>query len=153
MRQALKQARLAYAHNEVPIGAVVVSSDGHVISRFYNQIEQCKTQSAHAEMHALRFAGEQLGSWRLSGCWLYVTLEPCAMCMHMIRLSRISGVIFGASSPLFGYHLDNTNGFQVYKKDAICVVKGICEDEARKLLRTFFKEKRRSMKWEQNNGT
>jgi tRNA(adenine34) deaminase len=145
MQDALVQAQRAYESNEVPVGAIVVSSDGAIIGKAYNQTEEKKTQGAHAEMQAMKQAGEYVHNWRLQGCWLYVTLQPCAMCMHMIQLSRMSGVAFAAFSPLFGYHLDNINSFRVYKKDAICLIRGICQEESRTLLRTFFKEKRRNM--------
>lgn len=144
MQRALAQAHKAYEHDEVPVGAIVVSSEGLIIGQAHNQTEEKKTQLAHAEMQAMQLAGVHLANWRLQGCWLYVTLQPCAMCMHMIYLSRLAGVIYGASSPLFGYHLDNINLFRVYKKDAICLVKGICEQQSRTLMRMFFKEKRRN---------
>ncbi len=108
MRQALKLAQKAAVIDEVPIGALVVNEQGVILGRGYNMVEKLCTQTAHAELRALTQAGKKVGDWRLNGCWLYVTLQPCAMCLNSIKLSRIQGVVYGAESPLFGYHLDNT---------------------------------------------
>jgi len=142
MRQALAQAHRAFERDEVPIGAVVVNKDGAIIARGYNQVEVQDTQSAHAELLAINKAGKKRGDWRLNDCWLYVTLEPCSMCMNLIYLSRFAGVVFGAASPLFGYRLDNTQSDQVYKKVTICVVEGVGADESAQLLKNFFNKKR-----------
>ncbi len=142
MRQALTQARKASAKNEVPIGAVIVSPDGRVIARAHNQVESKDTQSAHAELLVINRAGKKIGDWRLNNCWLYVTLEPCSMCMNLIYLSRLAGVVFGANSPLFGYRLDNKQSNQVYKKITVSVVEGVCADESAQLLKRFFNQKR-----------
>lgn len=142
MKQALALARKAGEQDEVPVGAVVVDIHGEVIGRGYNLVEQSKTQQAHAEMLALQEATQTIGNWRLSDCWLYVTLQPCAMCMGMVRLSRLAGVVFGAFSPLFGYHLDNELFLQVYKKDVFSVVSGICAEDVTALMRQFFIKKR-----------
>ena len=94
MRQAMKEARKALARGEVPIGAVVVR-DGHVIARGWNQVETLKDATAHAEMIALTAAQEALGDWRLEGCTLYVTKEPCPMCAGAIVHCRPDRVVFG----------------------------------------------------------
>lgn len=143
MNQALTQAKRAFAKDEVPVGAVVVSPQGNIIARGHNQVEKKHTQAAHAEVQALVKAGKKVADWRLEGHWLYVTLEPCAICMNLIYLSRLAGVIYGAKSPLFGYHhLDNNGSSSLYKRDAVMVIADICGQEAAQLLRTFFKEKR-----------
>jgi len=142
MRQALKQAQKAFASDEVPIGAVIVDKKGKIIARGYNQVEKKHAQTAHAEMLAITKAGKKLQDWRLEDCWIYVTLEPCAMCMVLIRLSRMKGVVFGANSPLIGYHLDKMLQLPVYKKDTFITVKGVLSDEAVTLLKRFFKKKR-----------
>jgi len=154
MKKALEYAQCAYELNEVPIGALVVLDttdnfsnnnnyqDKYIIGAGYNQVEKLYTQSAHAEVIALAQAGQQLKNWRLSDCWLYVTLEPCAMCMNLIVLSRIKGVIYGAQSPLFGYHLDNGLQTQLYKKDAPRIISGICAQESADILKKFFDKKR-----------
>ncbi len=142
MQKALWQAKKAYTLEEVPIGAVVVDADGTIIGRGYNQVEKQHTQAAHAEFIALSSAGKKKGDWRLNGCWLYVTLEPCAMCINLAVLSRLDGIVFGSHSPLFGYQLDNSLTFQLYKKSAISIVVGILAEESARLLKDFFRRKR-----------
>lgn len=142
MRKALTLAKRAYALDEVPIGALVVDASGKIIGRGYNQIEKKHEQHAHAEMLAIKKATQKKNDWRLDGCWLYVNLEPCVMCMGLIILSRLQGVVYGASSPLFGY-LDSSMGSFVYKKDTPIVIAGVYAQEAAQLLRTFFQEKRK----------
>lgn len=144
MYEALEQARKAFESDEVPIGAVVVDGDGIIVGRGYNRVMEQATQSAHAEVLALQEAGCARGDWRLDDCWLYVTLEPCMMCMGLIRLSRLAGVVYGAKSPLFGFvagELDKASCDQVYKKD-VMLIQGIAEREALQLLQLFFKKKR-----------
>lgn len=141
--QAIKQAQLALKHNEVPVGAVLVDPDGTIIGRGYNQTEKRNAQNFHAEMIAISKAGRKLGDWRMNGCWLYVTLEPCAMCMNLIRLSRCAGLVYGASSPLFGYQVvDKDSRFSVYKENVVDIVVGICADESATLLKSFFRSRR-----------
>jgi tRNA(adenine34) deaminase len=143
MAQALAQAHKAEAIEEVPIGALVVDVQGTIIGRGFNQVEKRHTQAAHAEIIAIMHAGKKLKDWRLKGCWLYVTLEPCALCMALIRLSRLQGIIYGASSPLFGYRLDNNIDLSVYNKDLLVTISGVMADEAGALLKQFFKTKRK----------
>jgi tRNA(adenine34) deaminase len=143
MKQALAQARKALACDEVPIGAVVVSPEGIIVGRGYNQVERYGCQIAHAEMRALAQACKKVGDWRLNGYWVYVTLEPCSMCMNCMKLSRVSGIVYGAESPLFGYHLDNDAGHRVYNKCPVQIQKGVCAEEAVSLLKQFFKNKRK----------
>lgn len=142
MQEALVQARNAFGQNEVPIGAIVVAPDGEVVACAYNLVEQKHTQRAHAEMLALESAAEKQGDWRLDGYWLYVTLEPCAMCMGCAKLSRLAGIVYGADSPLFGYQLDNIPGLRLYNEDAPLIIKGVEAEKAAILLRQFFKRKR-----------
>ena len=142
MNQALALADEAYQHDEVPIGALIVDEQGTVIARAYNQTESCQTQAAHAEIEAIKQAGKRQEDWRLNGCWLYVTLEPCAMCMHLIRLSRLAGIVFAAPSPLFGYRLDSAQAFRVYQKHAFSIVEGVAKEQASEVLKRFFKGKR-----------
>ncbi|NCA11519.1 nucleoside deaminase [bacterium] len=101
MRLALDEARAAAAEDEVPVGAIVVAS-GRVIASAHNQREQLADPTAHAEMIALTQASAQLGSWRLEGCALYVTLEPCPMCAGAILQARVPVVIWGAADPKAG---------------------------------------------------
>lgn len=144
MQEALIEARKAYAIDEVPIGAVVVNSEGVIIARGHNSVERDCTQRAHAESLAIEFAGKALGDWRLNDCWLYVTLEPCSMCMGLIKLSRLAGVVYGAPSPLFGFRLDNQEDLWVYKRDVFSIIEGIKRDEAADLLKDFFHNKRKN---------
>ncbi|HLW72941.1 MAG TPA: nucleoside deaminase [Candidatus Babeliales bacterium] len=143
MQEALKEAQIAYEIDEVPIGAVVVNSEGVIIARSHNSVERDCTQRAHAEGLAIEAAGKSLGDWRLNGHWLYVTLEPCSMCMGLIKLSRLAGVVYGAASPLFGFHLDNRQDLPIYKKDDLSVVEGVMVDETAELLKKFFHNKRK----------
>jgi tRNA(adenine34) deaminase len=142
MQQALALAATAASNNEVPIGAIVVSPEGRIIGAGYNKVEQRATQAAHAELEALVQAGAARGTWRLDNHWIYVTLEPCAMCMGLIKLSRMAGVIFGAESPLFGNHLDKDTPIPLYKRNALVIVPGVGAQEAAQLLKAFFQEKR-----------
>jgi tRNA(adenine34) deaminase len=138
MRAALAQAQRAFDRQEVPIGAVVVNNQGMIVGRGYNKVEQTDTQAGHAEVLAVTQAGKKIQDWRLDGCWVYVTLEPCAMCMHLLLLSRVTGIVYGARSPLFGYSLDKYNLPQVYKMDTITVIEGVLDQEASRLLKQFF---------------
>src|SRR5581483_8639148 len=142
MKEALTEAHKAYEMDEVPVGAVVVDHGGVIIARGHNRVEQDCTQRSHAESLAIERAGQFLGDWRLEGCWIYVTLEPCAMCINLIKLSRLAGVVYGAPSPLFGFQLDKTAQFSVYKRDAFSIIEGVCSDESAELLKSFFKKKR-----------
>jgi tRNA(adenine34) deaminase len=101
MRLALKEAEAAAAEDEVPVGCVIARG-GKVIARAHNQRETLKDPTAHAEMIAITQAAEAVGDWRLEGCDLYVTLEPCAMCAGAIVLARLARVVFGASDPKAG---------------------------------------------------
>lgn len=143
MKKALAQAQSAARYNEVPVGAVIVDAQGVVVARAYNRVQKGKSQREHAELRALARAGKKIGDWRLEGCWLFVTLEPCVMCVHAVMLSRLAGVVFGASSPLFGYKTIAKNSFpQVYKKNSIVIIGGVCKEKSVKLLQGFFKRKR-----------
>ncbi len=101
MRMALQEAELALEENEVPLGAVIVHED-RVVARAHNQREQLRDPTAHAEMIAITQAAGSLQSWRLDGCTLYVTLEPCPMCAGAIVQARIPTVVYGAADPKAG---------------------------------------------------
>jgi len=102
MRLALAEAGRALEHDDVPIGAVVVGPDGEVLARAHNERELAGDPTAHAEVLALRRAAERLGSWRLEGCTLVVTLEPCTMCAGALVLSRVDRLVYGAPDPKAG---------------------------------------------------
>lgn len=142
MAMALRLAHKAAQRDEVPVGAIIVDADGSVIGRGYNNVESSCSQTAHAECNALLKATRIKKNWRLTGCWLYVTLEPCVMCIGLIMNSRMAGVVYAAQSPLFGYHLDNHIASWVYKKNDFRVVRGVCIEQSVALLKQFFTQKR-----------
>lgn len=143
MHLALVQAQKAFKQDEVPIGAVIVNKDGAVIARAYNKVESAGTQCAHAEMRAIMQANKRMGNWRLDGCWIYVTLQPCVMCMGLIWLSRLQGLVYAAESPLFGCKLDKLSASWVYRKDTLIIISGVGKNEAADLLKQFFLQKRK----------
>jgi tRNA(adenine34) deaminase len=102
MGEALRQAELAAAHGDVPVGAVVLGRDGATVAAGHNRREELGDPTAHAEVLALRAAAQELGSWRLTGCTLVVTLEPCAMCAGAAVLARVERVVYGAVDPKAG---------------------------------------------------
>lgn len=102
MALALDEARAALVAGEVPIGAVLVGPDGRILARCHNRPIALHDPTAHAEVLALRAAGAALGNYRLSGCILVVTLEPCAMCAAALRHARLAGLVYGAADPLAG---------------------------------------------------
>ena len=141
MQQALAQARKAAAYDEVPIGAVIIDSTNTIIARAYNQTIKRRTPLGHAEIIAITRATKKLGDWRLEGYTLYVTLEPCALCMQVIIASRISRVVWGASSPLFGFSLDKYCTFDLYKMP-LAFTAGIEKTTSQAYLKQFFQKKR-----------
>jgi tRNA(adenine34) deaminase len=141
MQLAFKQAQKAFGHDEVPVGAIVVTEDGIILGRGYNQVAKRGQQIAHAEVIAISKASKKIGDWRLDNCWLYVTLEPCKMCMGLVNLSRLKGIVFGAPSKLFGYRLDKEGQVSLYNKD-VKIKEGIFAEESAALLKKFFKQKR-----------
>lgn len=142
MEQAIEQAQLAAAANEVPVGAVLVR-DGKVISRGFNQPISHHDPSAHAEMLALREAARVEANYRLPGTTLYVTLEPCAMCSGAILHARVERLIFGAPDPKTGAAgsvLDVFSSKEINHQTS--VEGGVMSEECGQLLRSFFKERR-----------
>lgn len=144
MKKALAQAQNAFKKDEVPIGALIVDTNGVIISRAFNLVESQHSQTGHAELRAIAKAGKKRGDWRLEGCWLYVTLEPCAMCISAVKLSRLEGIVYGAESPLFGYtKIDKHDSDGLYNKNALGIIGGICKEKSIELLQKFFKSKRK----------
>jgi len=144
MDKALAEARLALAHDDVPIGAVVVrDADGVVVGSGHNERELRQDPTAHAEVLALRRAADALGSWRVLGCTLVVTLEPCAMCAGAIVLARVPRVVFGCADPKAGAAgsvLDVLGEERLNHRPE--VVGGVMADECAALLRGFFAGRR-----------
>lgn len=138
MLQALACAQEALTIGEIPIGALIVSSYGEVIGTGYNMVETLYSQGEHAEARAMRAAGIQAETWRLNGCTLYVTVEPCLMCINLAALSRIERVVYGAPSPRFGFSLDKGEGIRIYTKQVKCITGGMCAQEAAMLLEQHF---------------
>lgn len=143
MALALDEARAASLRGEVPVGAVVVGPDGTVLARDGNRIVERRDPTAHAEILVLRAAAEKLASERLTGCHLYVTLEPCTMCAGAISFARIARLYFGAPDEKAGAVEHGVRFFaQATCHHAPEVYGGIAEAEAAELLRGFFRERR-----------
>ena len=144
MQLALEQARHAWDLGEVPVGAVVVK-DGEVIAVGYNQPIGRHDPTAHAEVRALRAAAEKLGNYRLPGCELYVTLEPCVMCSGAMLHARLARVVYGAGDPKTGACGSVLNLFeQPALNHQTAIVGGVLADECGDFLRRFFAERRRA---------
>ncbi|MEN3294231.1 MAG: tRNA(adenine34) deaminase [Burkholderiales bacterium] len=142
MRQAIDQARNAWALGEVPVGAVVVK-DGEVVATGFNQPIGTHDPTAHAEIMALRAAATILGNYRLPGCELYVTLEPCAMCSGAMMHARLARVVYGAADPKTGACGSIVNLFQQEKLNHHTeVVGGVLGEECGALLKEFFAARR-----------
>jgi tRNA(adenine34) deaminase len=148
MRQALRLAQRAWDLGEVPVGAVVVR-DGEVIASGFNQPIGKHDPTAHAEIIALRAAAEILGNYRLPGCELYVTLEPCVMCAGAMMHARLARVVYGAADPKTGAGGSVVNLFaQTQLKHHTELVGGVLADECGQLLKSFFAERRERLKQE-----
>ncbi len=142
MKEAIKQARKAYAIGEVPIGCVIVH-DGKIIGRGYNRRTIDKNPLAHAEIAAIRKASKKIGDWRLEECTLYVTLEPCQMCSGAIVQSRIPAVVIGCMNPKAGCAGSILNLLDVPEfNHQVKTVIGVMEDECSQMMKDFFKELR-----------
>ena len=142
MRLALKEAALAGAHGDVPVGCVVVRA-GQVVGAGHNEREARPDPTAHAEVLALRAAALTLGGWRLIGCTVYATLEPCPMCAGAIQQARVDRVVFGAPDHKVGAAGTVVNPLQDPRLlHRVQVTGGCCADEALSLLREFFDERR-----------
>ncbi len=144
MRHALAQARNAWAMGEVPVGAVIVK-DGQIIATGFNQPISSHDPTAHAEVVALRAAARVMNNYRLPGCELYVTLEPCAMCVGAILHARLARVVYGASDPKTGASGSVMN---IFEQEALNhqteIQGGVMAKECGDLLREFFSERRKN---------
>ncbi len=142
MREAVRQAKKAYALGEVPIGCVIVH-DGKIIGRGYNRRNTDKSTLSHAELIAIRKAGKVIGDWRLEECTLYVTLEPCQMCAGAIVQARIPRVVMACMNPKAGCAGSILNILDMPQfNHQVESVRGVMEDECAQMLRDFFKELR-----------
>ena len=146
MQMAIDQAGEAARMNEVPVGAVIVNADNQVVARDHNRtISRCDP-SAHAEMNALRTAALKIGNYRLLSSKLYVTIEPCVMCMGAIVHARVKTVVFGAPDPKWGaakslYQL----GQDPRLNHQVEIIEGICDNQCRSLIQTFFRNRRKAI--------
>lgn len=146
MKEAIRQAKKALALDEVPIGCVIVS-ERKIIARGYNRRNTDKNTLSHAELNAIRKASKKLGDWRLEGCTMYVTLEPCQMCAGALVQSRIDEVVIGSMNPKAGcagsvLNLLEMEGFN----HKVTVTRGVLEEECSFMLSEFFRELREKKK-------
>jgi tRNA(adenine34) deaminase len=142
MDAALEQAHLALANGEVPIGAVV-ALNGEIIARGFNQPIAAGDPTAHAEIVAIRAAAKHLDNYRLTGATLVVTIEPCLMCVGALVHARIGTLVYGAAEPRTGALISTVAGGELPGHNHhFEIVGGVCEPECRKLMQTFFRDRR-----------
>jgi len=137
MNLAINMAKFAYMRNEVPVGAIVVNCDNDMVTKGYNQKNSSKLITKHAEIIAIERMCKEIGDWRLSNCVLYVTLEPCLMCIGAIIESRIKKVVIGCNNS------HNQDLIGILRKNNIEVVENILSNECSMILKDFFKAKRK----------
>ena len=148
MRQAMKQAIKAYELEEVPIGCIIVY-EGKIIARAYNRRNTDKNALAHAEIEAIRKASKKMGDWRLEGCTMYVTLEPCQMCAGAIVQSRMTNVVIGSMNKKAGCAGSVLNILEMPEfNHQVKVTRGVLENECGSMLSDFFRELRERKKRE-----
>ena len=152
MREAIRQAKKAWALDEVPIGCVIVF-DGKIIARGYNRRNTDRYTLSHAELNAIKKASKKLGDWRLEGCTMYVTLEPCQMCAGAIVQARIDEVVIGSMNPKAGCAGSVLNLLDIPQfNHQVKITRGILQEECSALLSDFFRELRKRKK-EQKKDT
>jgi len=146
MGEAMRQAARAFERQEVPVGAVIVRQ-GKIIARAFNQVEELRDATAHAEMLALTQAQEEVGGWRLIDCTIYVTKEPCPMCAGAMVQTRLARVVFGAGDPKGGAAGGALNLLQFPSANHRCeITSGVRLEECRALLQAFFAGQRAARK-------
>ena len=153
MREAIRQAKKAYALDEVPIGCVIVY-EGKIIARGYNRRNTDKNTLSHAELIAIKKASRKLGDWRLEGCTMYITLEPCQMCAGAMVQARVTEAVIGSMNPKAGcagsvLNILEREGFN----HQVNVRRGVMEEECSRMLSGFFRELREKKKAEKNRLT
>ena len=152
MREAIRQAKKAWALDEVPIGCVIVF-DGKIIARGYHRRNTDRNTLSHAELNAIKKASKKLGDWRLEGCTMYVTLEPCQMCAGAIVQARIDEVVIGSMNPKAGCAGSVLNLLDIPQfNHQVKITRGILQEECSALLSDFFRELRKRKK-EQKKDT
>ena len=156
MREAIRQAKKAYALDEVPIGCVIVS-DGKIVARGYNRRNTDKNTLSHAELIAIKKASKKTGDWRLEECTMYVTLEPCQMCAGAIVQSRMKRVVIASMNPKAGCAGSVLNLLQVAAfNHQVEIVQGVLEEECSSMLSEFFRDlrsKKKKIKQQQSETT
>ena len=153
MREAIRQAKKAYALDEVPIGCVIVY-EGKIIARGYNRRNTDKNTLSHAELIAIKKASRKLGDWRLEVCTIYITLEPCQMCAGAMVQARVTEAVIGSMNPKAGcagsvLNILEMEGFN----HQVNVRRGVMEEECSRMLSSFFRELREKKKAEKNRLT
>ena len=153
MKEAIRQAKKAQALEEVPIGCVIVSN-GKIIARGYNRRNTDKNTLSHAELNAIRKAGKKLGDWRLEGCTMYVTLEPCQMCAGAIVQARIPRVVMGSMNAKAGCAGSVINLLQMKAfNHQVEIQRDVLREECSAILQDFFREMREKQREERAPGT
>jgi tRNA(adenine34) deaminase len=147
MKMAIAQAEIAGSTGEVPIGAVLVDGDGRLVCQDHNRTIRTCDPTAHAEINVLRAAAQKCGNYRLLSSTLYVTIEPCAMCMGAIIHARVATIVFGARDPKWGavkslYQM----GYDTRLNHQVDVVEGICAETCRSVIQEFFHHRRKNRK-------
>lgn len=145
MKIALKEANKALLKEEIPIGCVIVDENNKIIARGHNIKEQKEDVSAHAEILAIRKAGKKRNNWRLNGCTIYITLEPCLMCASAIIQARLSRVVFGAREENTGAFGSKYNILEL-ENQILDVKKDVFGEESKQLLQGFFQNRRKKSK-------
>lgn len=152
MREAIRQAQKAYALDEVPIGCVIVC-EGKIIARGYNRRNTDKNTLSHAELTAIKKASKKLGDWRLEGCTMYITLEPCQMCAGAIVQARVSEVVIGSMNPKAGCAGSVLNILQMEEfNHQVTVTRDVLKEECSRMLSQFFRELREKKKREKEKN-
>lgn len=142
MKEAIKEAKKAYSNGDVPVGAIIVLNN-KIIARAYNKKEKNGVATEHAEILAINKACKKLGTWRLNDCIMYITLEPCLMCAGALIQSRIKKIIYACKNEKFGYADSIKNILSDKKNNHIVEVEsGVLQEECKKMLKDFFKDKR-----------
>ena len=140
--EALREAAKAAERGEVPVGCVIVH-EGRVVGRGHNQTKMLRDATAHAEMLALTQAAEALGNWRLTGCTVYCTIEPCTMCCGAMVLSRVTRLVYGAPDPKFGAVVSIADVLNNPRHNhKVQVIGGVRADEAGEIMKAFFQARR-----------
>ncbi len=143
MKMALEEARRALSYEEVPVGALVITSEGEILAKAHNRTRKDLDPTAHAEIVALRQAAQKIQNYRFSKTYLVVTLEPCIMCLGALHEARIEGIIFGAYDKSVGAVCSSIEGLELANvSQKTWFMGGVLEDECVEILQTFFSQKR-----------